>query len=66
MINKPWTVIRHSGRGKLPPRIAYRGQEENARVYFNKIRSKLKIGSVLLIDHAGGLQAFEWGPRENV
>ena len=61
---KAWTVIRHSGRGQSQARIAYSGTESGARKSYERQSEAIKRGSVLLLDHAGGLQAFKWKGRE--
>lgn len=60
---KTWTVIRHSGRTGYPARVAFAGDEPRAQSFYEKEASKLRQGSILLMDHAGGVQAYRWGPR---
>ena len=60
---KTWTVVRHAGRTGHPARVAFAGDEKRARSFYAKRSSELKQGSILLIDHAGGVQAYLWGTR---
>lgn len=62
-MTKTWTVLRHSGRHDDPPRIRFTGPELRATNVFNRIAADLRQGSVILIDHKGGLQAYKWAPR---
>ena len=62
---KLWTVIRHPGRGAASPRIAYRGREKGAQSYFGRMSKDIKFGSVQMLDHAGGLQGFKWGSKND-
>lgn len=55
---------RHSGRTSDPPRQRFTGPEARARSVFNRIAADLKQGSVLLMDHRGGIQGYRWAPKE--
>lgn len=62
-MNKAWHVIRHSGRTGYPPRIAFTGTMDRATSFFDRTRAELKQGSVLLMDHAGGVQDYHWARK---